>query len=154
MDDIFKKFPKICSCPYKKDIDKDLKKGKTPYYISKWLEGTECPISDATIRRYQKYLIEEGLIDLNEQVSPSDAEDELITLLQQKATEGIRTLKIDGLSDNVKVQLILGACKLIYGNKHQVDMAASVNQKANVTIDETVLKELTDVIKPRYNRTD
>ena len=154
MDDICKKFPKICSCPYKKDIDKDLKKGKTPYYISKWLKDTECPISDATIRRYQKYLIEEGLIDLNEQASPSDAEDDMLSKLKDKSMEALTNLDMDLLTDNVKVQLILGACKLIYGNKHQVDMAASVNQKANVNIDETVLKELTDVIKPRYNRTD
>ena len=60
MEDICKRFPKICNCAYKDDIDNDLQKGKTAYYISKWLKETDCPISYDTIRKYQKYLIEDA----------------------------------------------------------------------------------------------
>ena len=155
MEDICKKFPKICNCPYKDDIDKDLQKGKTAYYISKWLKDTECPISYDTIRKYQKYLIEHGGIKQEKQ-SPSNNEDTLLTKLEQKAQKAINNLDMDGLSDNVKVQFILGAYKILYGNKHQVNMAADINhtKTAQVHIDENTLGVLSDAITRRNtNRT-
>ena len=132
MEDICKKFPKICNCPYKEDIDKDLQKGKTAYYISKWLKKTECPISYDTIRKYQKYLLEHDMIQ-QEHESPSDNEDDLLTELEKKAKKAIENLDMDQLSDNVKVQFILGAYKILYGNKHQVNMAADVTNTSNNT---------------------
>ena len=141
MEEICKKFPKICNCPYKEDIDKDLRKGKTPYYISQWLKKTECSISDNTIRRYQKYLIEHNAIP-QESESPSHAEDNLLTKLEKKATAALESLDMENISDNVKVQLILGACKLIYGNKHLVD----ANVDSRVTMESLFDDELIDTI--------
>ena len=143
MDDICKKFPKICNCSYKDDIDKDLKNNKSPYYIAKWLKNTECPITETTIRKYQKYLIEHGEITREQkQGSPSHQEDNLLTLLGQKANEALESLDMDQVSDNVKVQLILGAAKLIYGNKYVVDG----NLNSQVTLDNLFDDNLIDKI--------
>ena len=143
MEDLCKRFPKICNCPYKEDIDNDLKKGKTAYYISKWLSETECPISYDTLRKYQKYLLEIGEITTEQKTSsPSHAEDNLLTKLEKKATQALESLDMENISDNVKVQLILGACKLIYGNKHLVD----ANVDSRVTMETLFDDELIDTI--------
>ena len=143
MEDLCKRFPKICNCPYKEDIDNDLKKGKTAYYISKWLSETECPISYDTLRKYQKYLLEIGEITTEQKTSsPSHAEDNLLTKLEKKATQALESLDMENISDNVKVQLILGACKLIYGNKHLVD----ANVDSRVTMESLFDDELIDTI--------
>lgn len=128
MEDICKKFPKICNCPYKKDIDKDLQKGKTPYYIAKWLKNTECRISESTIRKYQKYLLEHDGLEVigPEQASPSDKEDQLLTLLEKKTTKALQNLELQSANPNVQVQFILGALKLLIGTKQQVDINADV----------------------------
>lgn len=128
MEDICRKFPKICNCPYKENIDNDLKKGKTPYYIANWLKDTECRISDTTIRRYQKYLLDHDAIP-QEQSSPSDTEDELMTILEKKARKAIHNLDIDSANPNVQVQFILGALKLLVGTKQQVDVNANVRNE-------------------------
>ena len=128
MEDICKKFPKICNCPYKEDIDKDLQKGKTPYYIANWLKDTECRISDSTIRRYQRYLLEHGELK-QEQESPSDKEDELLTLLEKKTSKALQNLELESANPNVQVQFILGALKLLIGTKSQVDINADVRSE-------------------------
>ena len=128
MEDICRKFPKICNCPYKDDIDKDLQKGKTPYYIANWLKDTECRISDSTIRRYQRYLLEHGELK-QEQESPSDNEDELLTLLQKKTSKALQNLELESANPNVQVQFILGALKLLVGTKSQVDINADVRSE-------------------------
>ena len=141
MEDICKRFPKICNCPYKDDIDNDLQKGKTPYYIAQWLKNTECPISEDTIRRYQRYLLEhDGL--KQETASPSHNEDNLITKLEKKATQALESLDMTQVSDNVKVQLILGACKLIYGNKHMINSTSHVT--LDKLFDDDLINEILD----------
>ena len=143
MEEICKKFPKICNCPYKEDIDKDLKNNKSPYYVAKWLKNTECSISEGTIRKYQKYLIEIGEITTEQKTgSPSHKENNLLTNLEKKATAALESLDMENISDNVKVQLILGACKLIYGNKHLVD----ANVDSRVTMESLFDDELIDTI--------
>ena len=143
MEDICKRFPKICNCPYKEDIDKDLKNNKSPYYVAKWLKNTECSISEGTIRKYQKYLIEIGEITTEQKTgSPSHKENNLLTNLEKKATAALESLDMENISDNVKVQLILGACKLIYGNKHLVD----ANVDSRVTMESLFDDELIDTI--------
>ena len=143
MEDICKKFPKICNCPYKDDIDNDLQKGKTPYYISKWLSETECKISDTTIRKYQKYLLEhDGL--KQETASPSHQEDNLLTKLEQKANQALESLDMDQVSDNVKVQLILGAAKLIYGNKHILNGNLDSRVNLDKLFDDDLIDEILD----------
>jgi len=143
MEDICKRFPKICNCPYKDDIDNDLKKGKTAYYINKWLKDTDCPISYDTLRKYQKYLIEIGEITTEQkQASPSHAEDNLLTKVEKIASLAADSIDMDKLSDNVKVQLILGAAKLIYGNKHLING----NLDSRVTLDKLFDDDLIDEI--------
>ncbi|MBR3213150.1 MAG: hypothetical protein IKF79_01425 [Methanosphaera sp.] len=145
MEELCKKFPKICNCPYKEDIDKDLKKGKTAYYISKWLSETECPISYDTLRKYQKYLIEIGEITTEQKIgSPSHAEDNLLTKLEKKATDALESLDMENVSDNVKVQLILGACKLIYGNKHLIDANLDSQVTMNNLFDDDLIDKILD----------
>ena len=143
MEDICKKFPKICNCPYKEDIDNDLKKGKTPYYISNWLKNTECKISDTTIRRYQKYLLEHGGIQQETQ-SPSHKEDNLLTKLEKNASKALESLDMDQVSDNVKVQLILGACTLIYGNKHLINADIDSRLTLDNLFDDDLINEIID----------
>lgn len=143
MENICEKFPKICNCPYKNDIDKDLENHKTPYYIAKWLKNTECSISEGTIRKYQKYLIETGGLTTKQKTgSPSHAEDNLLTKLEKKATAALESLDMDNVSDNVKVQLILGACKLIYGNKYNVDSNSRVT--LDTFLDDDLINEIID----------
>ena len=141
MEELCKKCPKICNCPYKEDIDQDLRKGKTPYYISQWLKKTECSISDNTIRRYQKYLIEHDAIP-QESESPSHTEDNLLTKLEKVSTIALESLDMTKVSDNVKVQLILGACKLIYGNKHLINSTSHVT--LDKLFDDDLINEILD----------
>lgn len=141
MEDICKKFPKICNCSYKEDINKDLKNNKSPYYVAKWLKDTECAISEGTIRKYQNYLIEIGEITTEQKKgSPSHAEDNLLTKLEKKATLALESLDMDQVNDNVKVQLILGACKLIYGNKYNVESDSRVT--LDKLFDEDLMKKI------------
>ena len=49
---------------------------------------------------------------------------------------------MEQVNDNVKVQLILGACKLIYGNKHLID----ANVDSRVTLDKLFDDDLIDTI--------
>lgn len=145
MEDICKKFPKICNCPYKEDIDNDLKKGKTPYYIEQWLKKTECPISDTTIRSYQRYLKEHNLLQVEKDKSPSVKEDELLTLLEQKTSKALRNLELGSANPNVQVQFILGALKLLVGTKHQVDMNADVRSEVTTNLLEKIKEKRDDL---------
>ena len=145
MEDICKRFPKICNCSYKDDIDRDLKNNKTPYYVAKWLKNTDCSISEGTIRSYQKYLIEHGEITHEQkQASPSHTEDNLLTKLEAKATKAIESLDMDNVSDNVKVQLILGAAKLIYGNKHILNGNVNSRVTLDKLFDDVLIDEILD----------
>lgn len=154
MEELCKRFPKICNCPYHNDIDRDLESGKTPYYIANWLKKTECKISDSTIRRYQKYCFDNGiLIPTSEINSPSENEEHLLTKLEKKAQKAIDNLDMDNLSDNVKVQFILGAYKILYGSKHKVDMNGDLRTESATVheIDEDTLNVISDAISRRNN---
>ena len=105
------------------------------------MKDTDCPISHDTIRRYQKYLLEHGEIKQETQ-SPSHKEDNLLTQLEKKAQAALESLDMEQVNDNVKVQLILGACKLIYGNKHLID----ANVDSRVTLDKLFDDDLIDTI--------
>ena len=132
-EDICRKFPKICNCPYKEDIDKDLRKGKTPYYISQWLRKTECHISDTTIRRYQKYLHQTGGIP-QQTKSPSQHEEDLLTLLEKKTNKALKNLELESANPNVQVQFILGALKLLVGTRQQLDINADVTSEVTTNL--------------------
>ena len=155
MEELCKRFPKICNCPHHKEIDHDLESGKTPYYIANWLEKTDCKISDTTIRRYQKYCFDNGILELKSSIhSPSKNEEDLLTKLEVKAQKAIDNLDLENLSNNVKVQFILGAYKILYGSKHQLDMTGEFrNETAAIhDIDEDTLKVISDAIQRRNNQ--
>ena len=121
MEELCKKFPKICNCPYKDDIDNDLKKGKSPYAIAQWLKKTDCKISDQTIRRYQKYCIENDYFEIETPGLITDLEDmpdkeEIDKLLIKKMMLCMQSVDFEQMSDNVKSQFILGVYKAIFGN--------------------------------------
>ena len=135
MEEICKKFPKICKCSYKEDIDKDLTKGKSPYYIAKWLKNTDCPITETTIRKYQKYLIEQGAITREpKQASPSQHEEDLLTLLEKKTNKALKNLELESANPNVQVQFILGALKLLVGTRQQLDINADVTSEVTTNL--------------------
>jgi hypothetical protein len=135
MEDICKKFPKICNCPYKDDIDRDLKNNKSPYYVAKWLKNTECPISESTVRAYQKYLISIGEIEIKQkQASPSQHEDDLLTLLEKKTNKALKNLELESANPNVQVQFILGALKLLVGTRQQLDINADVTSEVTTNL--------------------
>jgi hypothetical protein len=49
---------------------------------------------------------------------------------------------MENVSDNVKVQLILGACKLIYGNKHLIDANVDSKVTMNNLFDDELIDEI------------
>lgn len=125
MEELCNKFPKICNCPYKDRIDKDLRNGKTPNYISKWLKETECPISAPTIRKYQNYLKQQGEIKPPKPIINIDNEcldDKIEKLLHY----GMDNIKFDEMNPNVQVQWLLGLLKIVKGDKHNVAMDANL----------------------------
>lgn len=143
MEELCNRFPKICNCPYHNDIDHDLENGRTPYYIANWLQKTECRISDTTIRRYQKYCFDNGILELKTTIqAPSKREENLLTKLEKKALAALESLDMENVSDNVKVQLILGACKLIYGNKHFIDANVDSKVTMNNLFDDDLIDEI------------
>lgn len=127
MDELCKRFPRVCNCPYKQDIDKDFRNGKTAYYVCQWLKKTEYTVSYTSLKKYYDYLIETGEITIEQkQGSPSHHEDELLTLLEKKTTKALQNLELESANPNVQVQFILGALKLLVGTKQQVDINADV----------------------------
>ena len=127
MEDLCKKFPRVCNCPYKDDIDKDFKNGKTAYYVCQWLKKTEYTVSYSSLKKYYDYLVENGEIVIEQKKgSPSDSEDQLLTLLEKKTQKALQNLELESANPNVQVQFILGALKLLVGTKQQVDINADV----------------------------
>jgi hypothetical protein len=124
MDELCNKFPRVCNCPYKERIDKELKEGKTVYYVCQWLKKTEYTISYNTLKRYYDYLKENGEI---KPIAPITGEnnclDEKLTKLLDYALDNV---KFDEMNPNVQVQWILGLLKIIRGDKHNLEMDANI----------------------------
>lgn len=141
MIDIANKFPKIYNCSYKKDIDNDLKNHKSPYSISKWLDDVGEPISDSTIRRYQKCLIEIGEITAEDKKRPKPSlnKEKAFEQLEDKLFIALDKIELAKASNNVLVQFILGAYKLLYGEKYSIEIEDEREQEN--------IKRITDVFK-------
>ena len=123
MEDLCKKFPKICNCQYKDKIDADLENGKSPYYIANWLKDTDCSISDTTIRKYQNYLKQKGELNPRKLITDDDGLDDKLNKLLDYALDNV---KFDEMNPNVQVQWILGLLKIIRGDKHNLAMDANI----------------------------
>lgn len=141
MEDLSKKFPRVYNCPYKKDIDNDLKNHKSAYSISKWLEDTEYPISPGTINTYKKHLIEIGEITVENKKRPKPSlnKEKAFEQLEDKLFVALDKIDLAKASNNVLVQFILGAYKLLYGEKYSVEIEDEREQEN--------IKRITDVFK-------
>lgn len=131
-DDICKKFPKVCNCPYKDRIDDDFKNnGKTAYYVCKWLKNTNYPISYSALKKYYDYLKQNGEIKPPEPVEiEPDCIDEK---LQKKLEYALDNIKFDDMNPNVQVQWVLGLLKIIRGDKHNVAVDGKIDADVGVT---------------------
>jgi len=143
MEDICKKFPKICESPHKKYIDKDLENNKSPQYIEEQIKKyaktkNEC-ISRETIRRYKNYLIshrEKTSPKLNETNQTTyELEDDLIKQIHQRSGEILLEI-LPTLSGGNVVQLFLGTGKLIQNME-----IATINEEnlSDLASEETIL---------------
>ena len=148
-EEICKKFPKICNCPYKEDIDKKLQHGETPYAISKWLNQVECPISYKTISRYKKYLVDHSLFEeapRKPKIKPKgNHKQEIFDLLEEKLLTTLTAFNPENASDNVKVQLILGAIKLLYPEDD--DLTDITPELSSLATDERTIEILNERAK-------
>ena len=61
---------------------------------------------------------------------------------------------MDNLNDNVKVQLILGACKLIYGNKHYVAADVTNDNTHSYNFDNEILGVIGNALERRNHNND
>lgn len=120
MEDICKKFPKICESPYKEYIDKDLENNKPPAYIEEQIRKyaktkDEC-ISRETIRRYKNYMVTHTEITQHTsketKQSTYELEEELIKKIHQRSGEILLEI-LPTLSGGNVVQLFLGTGKLL-----------------------------------------
>ena len=141
MENLCKKFPKICNCPHKDKIDKDLQNNKSPYYISKWLSKTECPISAPTIRKYQNYLKECGELKPPEITIDNEEIDEV---LLKKLRYAANNVDFDNMNPNVQVQWVLGLYKILFGDKKVVN--ADIESKVTLErlFDDNLINDIID----------
>lgn len=144
-EDICKKFPRVCKCPYKEDIDKDFQEGKTAYYVCKWLKDTEYSISYSALKKYYDYLVETGTLDLTVTPKPKPNKDEVDYEISLKLLDAIKSFNPDKASDNVKVQWILGVYKMLYGTSYQVDMNADVKSEVTTNLLEEIKQKRDDL---------
>lgn len=129
MEDLCKKFPRVCNCPYKDRIDNDFKNGKTAYYVCQWLKDTDYTISYSALKKYYDYLKQQGEIKPPKPIINIDNEcldDKIEKLLHY----GMDNIKFDEMNPNVQVQWLLGLLKIVKGDKHNVAMDA--NLKASI----------------------
>ena len=110
MEDICKKFPKICESPYKEYIDKDLENNKPPAYIEEQIRKyaktkDEC-ISRETIRRYKNYMV------THTEITQHTSKEKLIKKIHQRSGEILLEI-LPTLSGGNVVQLFLGTGKLL-----------------------------------------
>ena len=150
MEDICKKFPKICESPYKKYIDKDLETNKSPAYIEEQIRKyaktkDEC-ISSETIRRYKNYL--------TTYTEPSskppketnqltyELQEDLVKQIHQRSGEILLEI-LPTLSGGNVVQLFLGTGKLL----QNMDIITSNTENLSELINENTKAMLNDRAK-------
>lgn len=117
MEDLCKKFPRVCNCPYKKDIDNDFKNGKTAYYVCQWLAKTEYSISYSALKKYYDYLVSIG--EINTLVKPkpkpqTNNKEAIFEKAESLLGDCLDSINFEQMSDNVKVQFALGMMKILY----------------------------------------
>lgn len=135
-----KKFPIVYSCPYKEDILECFKKGHSAYSVDKWLNKKEKIISKSRLSDLKKWLDSINYITpktKDPDITPT--KNEVDSVLITKMFKAAKSLNFEKMSDNVKVQFILGVYKVVFGNKYMID-------SPNMTLDSLFDDELIDEI--------
>lgn len=151
MDDLCKKFPRVCNCPYKEDIDNHFKNGKTAYYVCQWLKKTDYTISYSALKKYYDYLKENG--EINPSFETTLDNEEIDEILLKKLQYAANNVDFDNMNPNVQVQWVLGLYKILFGDKHHVNMAADITSNNDTThkFNEETLNVIRDAISRRNN---
>lgn len=139
------KFPIVYSCPYKEDILNCFRQGHSAYSVDKWLNKKEKIISKTRLNDLKKWLDSIGYIEpkaKDEDIAPE--KKEIDNLLLKQLWECAKTLDFEKMSDNVKVQFILGGYKAIFGSN--IDFNANVDSKVtmNNLFDDDLIDEILD----------
>lgn len=139
------KFPIVHSCPYKKDILNCFKQGHTAYSVDKWLNKKERIISRSRLNDLKKWLDSIGYVEppqKDEDIVPD--KKEIDKLLINKILLCAKSLDFEKMSDNVKVQFILGGYKAVFGNN--IDLNANVDSKVTLDklFDDDLINEILD----------
>ena len=125
------KFPIVYSCPYKDDILECFRKGHSAYSVNKWLNKKEKIISKSRLNDLKKWLDSIGYVkppEKDEDITPD--KKEIDDLLLKKLLLCAKTLDFEKMSDNVKVQFILGGYKALFGSN--VDLNANVDTRVTM----------------------
>ena len=152
MEELCDKFQKVCKCPYKEGIDDYFNQGKSAYFVCKWLKKTDYPISYNTLKKYYDYLKDNG--EINPSFETSMDNEEIDEVLLKKLRYAANNVDFDNMNPNVQVQWVLGLYKIVFGDKHQVNMAADITNTNDTThaFDEDTLSVISDAISRRNNK--
>ena len=137
------KFPIVYSCPYKEDILNCFRHGHSAYSVDKWLNKKEKIISRSRLNDLKKWLDSIGYVEdqeKDEDIVPE--KKEIDNLILKQLLQCAKTLDFEKMSDNVKVQFILGGYKALFGSN--VDLNANVDSR--VTMETLFDDELIDTI--------
>lgn len=137
------KFPIVYTCPYKEDILNCFKKGHSAYSVNKWLNKKEKIISRSRLNDLKKWLDSIGYVEppqKDEDITPD--KKEIDNILLKKILLCAKDLDFEKMSDNVKVQFILGGYKALFGSN--IDFNANVDSR--VTLDKLFDDDLIDTI--------
>lgn len=137
------KFPIVYSCPYKEDILECFRKGHSAYSVNKWLNKKDKIISRSRLNDLKKWLDSIGYVEQpkkDEDIIPD--KKEIDELLLKKIVLCATTLDFEKMSDNVKVQFILGGYKALFGTN--VDLNANVDSRVtmNSLFDDDLIDEI------------
>ena len=137
------KFPIVYSCPYKDDILNCFKQGHSAYSVDKWLNKKEKIISRSRLNDLKKWLDSIGYVEPPEKDEDIAPDKKVIDdLLLKKLLLCAKTLDFEKMSDNVKVQFILGGYKALFGSN--VDLNANVDSRVtmNSLFDDDLIDEI------------
>ena len=137
------KFPKVYSCQYKDEILNCFRQGHSAYSVDKWLNKKERIISRSRLNDLKKWLDSIGYVEppkKDEDIIPD--KKEIDNLLLKKILLCAKTIDFEKMSDNVKVQFILGGYKALFGSN--VDLNANVDSRVtmNSLFDDDLIDEI------------
>ena len=125
------KFPIVYSCQYKDEILECFRKGHSAYSVDKWLNKKGKVISKSRLHDLKKWLDSIGYVERpkkDDDITPD--KKEIDDLLLKKIVLCAKTIDFEKMSDNVKVQFILGGYKSLFGSN--VDLNANVDSRVTM----------------------